>query len=141
MIIDSQMELSDAQAVTSTGDTASTNAYDAGVAQDSAVGEPIMVDVRVETTATSGGSATVQAVLQTSADNSTFTDLMAGAEFAVADVTQGTSLLRGVAPHGMKRYSRVVYRIGTAALTAGKFNANFVKDVDAQTAHASGFAV
>lgn len=140
-IRDSQMVLSDAQAVTSTGDTASTNVYDCGAAYDAGVGEELFINVAVDTAVTSAGAATVQAVLQTSDDNSTFTDAMAGAAIAKADLTAGVSMLKGRIPHGLGRYLRVAYRVGTAALTAGNFDAYFTKDADANTAYASGFTV
>ena len=72
-MLDLNTKYSLAQAVTSTGDTASTNVYDAGSAESSDIGlnDELWFNVICSTTATSGGSATVQAVLQDSADNST----------------------------------------------------------------------
>jgi len=41
----------------------------------------------------------------------------------------------------LRRYLRVVYRIGTATTTAGTASAYLVKDVQAQQYAASGFTV
>jgi len=141
MILDSQEIFSAAQAVTSTGDTASTNVLDTLAAQDEGVGHSVYLVCQVNTTATSGGSATVQAVLQTSADNSSWSDVAAGAAVAVASVTAKTQLFRTKLPLGLQRYVRVVWRVGTAALTAGKFDAFLTMDIQQSTPYASGFSV
>lgn len=142
-MLDVNTKLSAAQAVTSTGDTASTNIYDNGSANASEVGltEEIWLSVLCSTTATSGGSATVQAVLQDSADGSTWADVLAGAALPVASVVAGAVLLQTQPPVGTRRYLRVVYRVGTAALTAGKFEAYFGLDVQRNVARPSGFTV
>ena len=143
MYIDSQMVLASAQAVTSTGDTASTNVFDTQVAVDQGIGlPPLYLVANVATTATSGGSATVQAVLQHSADNSSWSDVATGPAIAVASVTAGTNLVQMPIPPGTnKRYLRVAWRVGTAALTAGAFNAYFVLDLQAAIPYTSGFTV
>lgn len=143
-MLDVNTKLSAAQAPTgSTGDIASTNIYDNGSANSSDVGmtEEIWLNVVCSTTATSGGSATVQAVLQDSADASTWADVLVGPSFAVANVTAGVTLLQTQPPVGTRRYLRVVYRIGTASLTAGKFEAFFSLDIQRNVARPSGFTV
>lgn len=143
-MLDTNTKFASAQAVTSTGDNASTNVYDslsAANADMSLQGDNLWLNAIVDTTATSGGSATVQAVLQDSADNSTFADVVAGPAVAVASVTAGTSLLRQKIPSGTRRYIRIVWRVGTAALTAGKFTAFISNDVQLNVQRASGFSV
>jgi len=142
-MLDINTKFSAAQAVTSTGDTASTNVYDAGSAESSDIGlnDELWFNVICSTTATSGGSATVQAVLQDSADNSTFADALVGAVLPVASVKQGAVLLQACPPLGLRRYTRIVYRVGTAALTAGKFDAFVSLDVRRNIARPSGFTV
>lgn len=143
-MLDSEVVFSEAQAVTATGDNASTNAYDNGTANTDGAGltgENLWIQAQCSTTATSGGSATVQAVLQDSADNSSFADVVAGKAFAVANVTAGTQLLAVQPPPGMRRYWRVAWRIGTAALTAGKFDAFVTNTLQRNVAEPSGFAV
>lgn len=127
--LDSELQFSIAQAVTSTGDTASTNVYDSGGANGQGdcglTGENLWINVVVNTTMTSGGSATIQAVLQDSADNSTFADVALGAALAfnAAGAAVGKAILQIQPPPGMRRYWRIAYRVATAALTAGKFDA------------------
>lgn len=143
MLLDSQEVFSTAQAVTATGDTASTNILDTGAAQDEGVGESVYLTVKCNTTATSGGSATVQAVLQTATDAAFTTpvDVLSGPALAVASVTADTELLKAKLPIGLDRYVRVAYRIGTAVLTAGKFDAFLSVGVQEQKYYASGFSV
>lgn len=143
-MLDNQIKLASAQAVTSTGDTASTNVYDCGSANTSDLaltGENLWLNVLVDTTATSSGSATVQAVLQDSADNSSWADALVGASFPVASVTAGTVLLQVQPPIGLRRYLRIVIRVGTAALTAGKFTSFVSNSVQRNIARPSGFTV
>lgn len=139
-MLDVNAKLASAQAVTSTGDTASSNVYDLGSANSSEMGfaEHLWVNAVVDTTATSGGSATLQAVLQDSADNSTFADIGMGPVVAVASLTVGTVLFQGHPPLGCRRYFRIVWRVGTAALTAGKFTAFLSNTVQRNVARPSG---
>lgn len=143
-MLDSSLKLATAQAVTSTGDTASTNIYDHGNDQSSDIsltGENLWINAVVDTTATSGGSATVQAVLQDSANGSTWADVVAGPAVAVANVTAGATLLQVQPPVGMRRYFRIAWRVGTAALTAGKFTAYVSNSIQRNIARQSGFTV
>lgn len=143
-MLDQSTKYAAAQAVTSTGDTASTNVYDAGSAQSSDIsltGENLWINAVVDTTATSGGSATLQAVLQDSADGSTFADVVAGAAVPVASLTAGTVLLQIQPPVGLRRYTRIAWRVGTAALTAGKFTAYVSNTIQRNVARPSGFTV
>lgn len=142
-MLDVNTKYSSAQAVTATGDTASTNVYDAGAAASSDIGlnDELWLNVVCNTTATSGGAATVQAVLQDSADNSSWADVIAGPALPVASVTQGAVMLQLCPPLGLRRYTRIVYRVGTAALTAGKFDAFMSMDVQRNIARPSGFTV
>jgi len=143
-MLDAEIMFCEAQAVTATGDTASTNVYDAGgasIGDAGQTGENLWVQATCSTTATSGGSATVQAVLQDSADNSTFADVVAGPAVAVASVIAGKVLLQVQPPPGMRRYWRIVWRVGTAVLTAGKFDAYVSNTIQRNVAQASGFSV
>jgi len=141
-MLDQELILSDAQTVTATGDTASTNVYNTGGANgqgDSGqTGENLWVNAFISTTATSGGSATIQAVLQDSADNSSFADVVAGPAVAVASAVAGTVLLQLQPPVGMRQYWRIAYRIGTAVLTAGKFDAYVSNTIQRNITRKSG---
>ena len=142
-MIDNYTKLAVAQTVTATGDTASTNVYDTGSANSSDIGlcEELWLQAAVATTVTSGGSATVQAVLQHSTDNSTWNDAVAGPVFALASLVAGTNLLQVAPPLGLNRYLRVVWRVGTAALTAGAFTAFISLDVQRNVARPGSFTV
>lgn len=141
-MLDQELIFSDAQTVTATGDTASTNVYNTGGANGQGdagqTGENLWINAFVNTTATSGGSATVQAVLQDSADNSTFADVVAGPATAVASVTAGVTLLQVQPPVGMRQYWRIVWRIGTAVLTAGKFDGYVSNTIQRNVSRKSG---
>jgi len=66
---------------------------------------------------------------------------LVGAVLPVASVKQGAVLLQACPPLGLRRYTRIVYRVGTAALTAGKFDAFVSIDVQRNIARPSGFTV
>ena len=143
-MLDNYGKLASAQAVTATGDTASTNIYDNGSANasdNSMTGENLWINAVVDTTATSGGAATMQAVLQDSADGSTFADVLAGPVVALASITAGAVLLQVQPPVGMRRYFRIAWRVGTAVLTAGKFTAYVSNTLQRNIARQSGFTV
>lgn len=142
-MLDVNTKFSSAQAVIATGDTASTNIYDNGSANSSEVGltGELWVNVAVSTTVTSAGAATVAAVLQDSADGTTFADVLVGGTFALASLVAGTTILQVQPPVGLRRYLRVTYRVGTAALTAGKFEAFISLDVQKNVSRPSGFTV
>ena len=141
-MLDNELVFSDAQAVTAVGDDASTNVYDTGGSNGQGdagqTGENLWVNVLVNTTATSGGAATIQGVLQDSADNAAWADVVAGPAVAVANATAGTVLLQVQPPPGMLRYWRIVYRIGTAVLTAGAFDAYISNTIQRNIARQSG---
>lgn len=134
MILDSQELLSSAQSIAAAaGDVASTNYYDTGAAADTGVGEELFLQIATVAAVTSGGSATVQFVLQTD-DNTSFSSArefpLTGA-LALAALTANTVQYRGRLPIGLERYIRVVYRIGTATTTAGTATTFLTKDVQA----------
>lgn len=140
MILDSQEFLSTAQSIAAAaGDVASTNYYDTGAAADVGIGEELFLECRTVAAVTSGGSATVQFVLQCDG-NSSFSSPkeypLTGA-IALASLTANTVQYRGRLPHGLERYLRVVYRIGTATTTAGTATSFFLKGPQANTAIAT----
>lgn len=142
MILDNQATYANAQAVTATGDTASTNSYDHGPGSPGAGLGDLWLIVKTNAAVTSGGAATVQAVLQDSADNSSFADVMVvNAPAALAAL--GANKVQAVArfPGRLRRYTRVAFRVGTAVLTGGTFSAFVVFDTDLQQYLPGGFAV
>jgi len=151
MIMDTQETFSLAQTlVVGTGDTVSTNVYDSqGVTTfpaqniDAGVGEEVYLNVRIGTAVTTAASGTLQLVLQVD-DNVAFSSpkefVLTGA-LAVAVLTANTFIYQGRIPVGMERFWRVVYRVGTGALTAGTVDAFLTKDIQANRSYASGFTV
>ena len=90
---------------------------------DLAVGHPVYLDIKVEDDIVSAGAATVAFKLQHSDDDSAWsdTDISYGA-VGKADLVAGWSK-RIALPTGLKRYTRLVATVGTAALTGGQISA------------------
>jgi len=142
MILDSQMQLSAAQAVTALGDTASTNVYDTGAAADVGAGEEQYVFVRTVAAFTTAAGGTLQIVLQDSADNSSWADVnVLSPVTAVAALTANTTQVRARFPIGLRRYLRIAYRVATGVMTGGTVDAYFGSEVQANTSYPSGFTV
>ena len=130
MILDKELVFSDAQDETTVADHTSDNIVDLTVAGDAL--DSLWLEVGVHTAATSDGSATLTVALQTSVDEA-FTSpitLLTTAAIGKADLTKGAKLIQTRIPMGCKRYLRVLYTIGTAVLTGGKFNAYLVSGID-----------
>jgi hypothetical protein len=142
MILDTQETFSEGQSIAAAaGDVVSTNVLDTGPAS-SGQGESVYLYVKTVAAVTSGGAATVQVVLQDSADNATFADVQVySPPLAIAALGANKTIAIGRIPVVMRRYIRVVYRIGTATTTAGSASAYLVKDVDAQQFMPTSFTV
>lgn len=146
MILDNQATYAASQVVTAIGDTASTNSYDHGPGSSGAgaysPGGGLLLVCKTNAAVTSGGAATVQPVLQDSADNATFADVMTiGPALAPAALTANKVIGMVRFPSSLRRYTRVAWRVGTAVLTAGSLSAFVVLDADLQQYLASGFKV
>ena len=83
----------------------------------------------------------MQGVFQTSPDGVTWTDAVSGTATPVANLTAGAEIFRVQPPPGMLRYWRVVFRVATAALTGGTFDAYMANTIQRNVSRASGFAV
>lgn len=141
MILDTQLTFSALQALTSTGDTPSTNVYDTGAAADIGTGTDEYLVIRTGSAFTSGGAGTLAIVLQDSADNSSWADIQVSPVYALAALTANKILLQSRLPLNTRRYIRVAYRIATAAMTAGTVDAFVSLDPQSNTPYASGFSV
>ena len=86
--------------------------------------------VRAHAAFTTSSSATITIVLQDSADNSSFADVAVGSLFSAANASINTVLYLARIPASLRRYIRVVYRIGTGTMTAGTVQAMLMKDTD-----------
>ena len=123
-----------------TGDHGSTNAIDGGVYGSSSISTvanggtygTMWLVVRVTTAFTSASStATYQAVLQESVDNSTYTDIMASPAYLISDGTLADNCVLWVVklPQIKKRYIRIAHRIGVDTILAGTIHAFLTPDV------------
>ena len=130
MIIDRFNEYSDAQAVTASA--ASTNVVDLKAA-GKIEGKPYYLHVKVNTSVTASGDATVTFALQTDSGEAfgSATTLWTSAAIGKAALIAGTEVVR-LPINGMplKRYTRVYYTVATGPLTAGKFDAFLSADGD-----------
>lgn len=142
MILDSQLQLSAAQAVTAVGDTASTNVYDTGAAADVGTGEEVYIYARTVAAFTTGAGGTLQFVLQDSADNSSWADVQVLTPVrAVAALTANTDQVKARLPIGVRRYLRLAYRVATGVMTAGTVDAYFGGEVQSNTTYPTSYTV
>jgi hypothetical protein len=142
MILDTMEQFAAAQSIAAAvGDIVSTNVYDTGAAMDVGAGEPMWLFAKTVAAVTSGGAATVQVVLQDSADNSSFADAMSGPVFALAALGANKVIAKQRLNTPLRRYLRVVFRIAGATTTGGTASAYLAKDVEALQYGASGFTV
>jgi hypothetical protein len=127
---DNKLLFGEDQAVTSVASNASTNVLDLGTGLDAwgsariehpGDTEKLWLNTLVTTAVTSSGSATVQFILQDSANASSFSAVYSSAAIAKASLVAGYNAFRMPLPTGLRRYIRVVYKVAVAALTAGKF--------------------
>jgi hypothetical protein len=131
MLIDSLLEMSDEQAPTTVTAHASTDVLDLKTAADILANE-LMLVVTVNEAVTSDGAATVAFAFETSdVENfASYDTLINTGAVAKATLVAGYYAIRAKVGVGLKRYCRVKYTIGTAALTAGKFSAALVPGSD-----------
>ena len=124
MILDNNLIYSESQAETTIAGH-NSNVLDHGrVNADIGKGTSIFLDIRVVDACTSGGSATVTFSFQTSEDATNWTMIFQTKPWPISALTAGKQVLRTPLPDGLLRYTKVVYTIGTAALTGGSFDAD-----------------
>lgn len=143
--LDSELVFSAAQstAAFNIGDNPSTNVYDnASInnAEASLTGENLWVNV-VCNTLFVGATATIAAVLQSSPDNATWTDVVASKAFTIASIAAGTVLLQVQPPAGTQRFWRTILRVAVANVTAGAVDSYISNTVQYNVQRPSGFAV
>ncbi len=136
MIIDKELELSNAQAIT-TSDS-STIYINLGVAgRDIGMSEDLHVCVTVMETVTATGAATVVFTLQADVltDFSTAVAVHATAAIAKATLVAGYRFFIKIPPGIVGQYLNMLYTVGTGPLTAGKFSAHVVSGIDKTKAY------
>lgn len=121
MIIDSSLELSIKQAVTTTA--TSTNVVDFGLKNPNLGNGPSpLYAVFTVNEAFTGGSMII--ILQDSENNSIFTNLITSVSMAATDLKAGAQYVMPL-PVKHRRYIRAYYVV-TGSMTAGKINAAIV---------------
>jgi len=123
MIIDYNLQLSDAQSVTA--DAASTNIIDLGSDRDIGVGEDMKIALNFDVAM--GGTSPTLAVLVQTDDNSSFssaTTVLTSRSIASAAI--GDTLVLGL-PDTNERYVRLYYDVGGSSPTM-TLSASVVKD-------------
>ena len=146
MFLDKRNEFADAVAL----NTGAAGSYLIGdvidleeTGKDLGVGENLYLVIQVDTTATSGGSATAEFKLASDAQAAIATDGSATVHFttgaiAVAKLTAGDLVACVQLPRGdYERYLGILQTTGTAAFTAGKINAFLTHDISAWKAYPS----
>jgi hypothetical protein len=134
MLLDSLMELSDAQSlVTAAASTiVSTNVWDVGKADpNQGDGNPIWVNCLIAGSVTcASDTGTVTPIVKHSTDDSTFSTLFAGDAktfstnaYASHELLAGDVLLCQALPIQHGRYIRVDYAVATSAVLAGTVDA------------------
>lgn len=142
MIIDKKLQLTGASGQAVTASAATTDVIDVGNAySDIGSSDQLYAAFTVAADATAAGAATVVFSLQDSADNSTFTDVLASPAIGKATLVAGYQYIIPV-PAGMRRYVRGYFTVATGPLTAGTFTCQIVdgyqRNVAAPNASAIG---
>jgi len=123
MIIDYNLQFSDAQSVTA--DAASTNIIDLGSDRDIGVGEEMKIALNFDVAM--GGSSPTLAVLVQTDDNSSFSSATTVlTSRSIADAAIGDQLVLGL-PDTNERYVRLYYDVGGSSPTM-TVSASVVKD-------------
>ena len=84
--------------------------------------------VTVSDSAAAAGAATVTFVVQDSADNLSFADVMSFGPVGKDSLKAGAQVVIPM-PTRLRRYCRVNYVVGTGPLTAGRFSAQVVAGI------------
>ena len=128
MIMDYKLVLADAQAETTVAAHDTTNIIDLG--EDGDAYDNLWAVFRVDTDFATSASGVVTFGWYTSSNGSSWTEILrVFTATAAADLDAG-DIFKVKLPVGVKRYIKGVLTIGTGVLTAGKFDAFLVKDVE-----------
>lgn len=131
MILDNQLVLSDAQAISGTAATAivSTNTVDLlSAGSDIGTGEPLYLTVNVTTTVVGGSGGVKIDYIQSASANLSSPDVLLSVTTA-ATPAAGTVVWQTALPQNTKRYVGVQYTPLTSNTTAGAMSAAIVKNL------------
>lgn len=143
MYVDSQLQLSDAQAVTASAD--STNLIDFSIARDIGTGENLYLVTVVDVALTDSGSDSTVAVTIQGDSTATITPDASLVAYTIPAVAAAGSVYYhkldpGSAPL-QYRYVNVNYAVSGGDLTTGSFTTFLTTDIQKVTNYASGFTV
>lgn len=142
-IIDKNLQISSAQAITATA--VSTDVIDAGATKNPAIGRDLgggtqlFLEVTVGATFTAAGAGTLTIALQDSADNSSFADVLTTPALALASLVVGARFYIPL-PARMRRYIRANYTVATGPMTAGNLSAQVVDGMTVERAYPDSLA-
>jgi hypothetical protein len=143
MYVDSQLEFSDAQAITASA--ASDNLVDLGATQvDLGVGEPLYLVVNVTTAFTDAGSDStvlVEIEQDTTAAFSSATAVQTVGTFAALSAVGDKKIAR-LAPLAItEQFIRLQYTVANGNLTTGALDAQIVTQAQLDDVYPSGYTV
>lgn len=144
MYIDAQLLFSDEQAVTATAN--STNVIDTGIARDIGIGESLWLFILVtETMDDTGDDSTLTVTLVTD-DNAALSSVATVQTLVVIPATTAAGTfyvfpLPAAVLAEYQQYIGLAYTTTGGDLSAGKFTAGIVKDIQHFTAFASGYSI
>ena len=125
--VDAKLLFSDAQSLVLATAAAinSTNVIDLGAASPNiGRGTPIWAHVRIGTACTGQTSTTLAVALKHCATvDGSYTDLISYSAASIANFTAGLKVIEQALPSTVHRYLKVVYTVGTSAVTAGTVDA------------------
>lgn len=149
MLLDANLQLSAAQAVTATA--VSTNTIDLGQNRDLGPGEDLYAVITVDVSAAAAGAATVnfQLIASDTANLASPTILSQTDAIGKAELTAGREPIAIEIPHTYlaanpkgQRYLGLQYTVGTGPLTAGSFTCYIGKaPATSKKFYPSGFSV
>lgn len=143
MLMDKQVEFSDAQAVTATAN--STNVIDlAQAAEDIGTGQEVYLVVQVQAAMTDVGSDSTVAVTIVDDDNAALsspTTVQTVGTFAATSAA-GTRFIARLQPEVFtQQYVGLVYTVAGGNLTTGSFDAFLTTDIDRFKAYPKGYTI
>lgn len=143
MILDKQLLLADAQAVTATADAA--NVIDSSVARNLGVGGDLWIfALCTETMSDSGSDSTVTVSVVTDDNESLSSDSTILSMFTFAALSTAGTMYFGLIPAeratAYERYIGAVFTVANGNLTTGKFTVGLTKDIQYWKSYANNYA-
>lgn len=141
MFVDSQLQFSDAQAVTAA--TASTNNLDLSAVRDAGVGTQLYVVCVCDVAMTDGSSDSTLAVALEGDSTTTFTPDYTRTLFTFSALSAaGTVKYSALGPDDLNlRYAQIKYTPANGNLTTGSFTTFITNNIQKWTAYADGVTI